>query len=108
MPTTNTALSEPKTEHAKLRDIKDDAAAVKDDLATLAGDAKDCAVGVASAGADTARKGAESMMNTASDIAERTRSAHDQACGYVRRNPTTAVLLAVGVGAVLGRVLARR
>ena len=108
MTTANSAVKERDADHATLRDLKNDAAAVKQDLTTLASDAGDCAAGLAASGAQAAKHGAESVMSTASDIAERTKGAHSQACDYVRRNPTTAVLLAVGVGAVLGRVLARR
>ncbi|MCA9310796.1 MAG: DUF883 family protein [Phycisphaerales bacterium] len=104
----NTMETGNRTDRATLKDIKQDAMAVKQDLGTLASDASDAAKGVAEHGVEAARHGAERAMECASDIAERTRSVHSQACDYVRRNPTTSVLIAVGAGAILGRLLAAR
>ena len=95
-------------ERATLKDVKTDAINVKKDLGALASDAGDAARGVAEQGMDAARHGAERVMHRASDIADRTRGVHSQACDYVRRNPTTSVLIAIGAGAIIGRLLASR
>lgn len=105
MPTTDTIGGR---ERASLKDVKHDAMNVKKELGTLASDAGDAARGMAEHGAEVARHGAERVMHRASDIADRTRGVYSQGCDYVRRNPTTSVLIAIGAGAIIGRLLASR
>ena len=49
-----------------------------------------------------------SMKEAGHDIAVKSRHSHQAVCSFARKNPTTAVLLAFGVGAIVARILPRR
>lgn len=58
--------------------------------------------------ADKAHTIGESIADGGKHIAERAESAHSAICAYTKSNPTTAVLLAFGLGAILARLLPGR
>lgn len=76
---------------ASVADLRSDAAVLSADVKHMARDA-----------AAVVKDGATS---TAHDLKERAEGAHEQMCGYVKANPTAAILIALGAGAILGRLL---
>lgn len=56
---------------------------------------------------DTATVAKDAVMNSAKDVAHRAESAHEQMCSYVKKNPTASVLIALGAGAIIGRIFSR-
>jgi len=92
---------------------------VKEDLNRLKDDAIETASATAQAAKHTARKGVEQArdyakqgVDTAGDYAQQANDyamdAYDGACEFVRERPATAMLIALGVGAVLSRMLISR
>jgi len=47
----------------------------------------------------------DGASSTAQDLKHRAEGAHEQLCGYVKANPTASLLIALGAGAILGRLL---
>jgi ElaB/YqjD/DUF883 family membrane-anchored ribosome-binding protein len=97
---------------ASLSNVREDVHAIKDDLTKLGSDAKDYATGAALRAAevakDTARQGTDAVLDTAKRATDYSKHAHEQMCDFVRERPTTSVLLAIGVGALLARILLPR
>lgn len=87
--------------HASYSDIGEDLAEIRRDLAALKGDAFDAAAGTMHAGAQAVRDAGDVVTDTAQD-------AYGEVCDYVRSNPTTSLLIAAGVGVLVGRFLFRR
>lgn len=56
---------------------------------------------------DTATVAKDTVTHSASDLAHRAESAHTQMCKYVKSNPTASVLIALGAGALIGRLFSR-
>jgi len=92
---------EARPRHASVSDVRQDLAALKSDAA-------DCAVGVAEAGMEAIRSGAETLRETAHTARDTARKAHESLNESISHRPTTSVLLAFALGAVIGRVFARR
>lgn len=91
-----------------IAEIKDDLRDVRDDLTKL----KDDAVGVASVAAHTAadhaRQGLEVAEEYAKKAGDHVKDGYTAVCGFVKERPTTAILIAVGVGALVARLLSAR
>ncbi len=79
----------------------------------------DKASDLASEVAHKAREAGDSLMDKASDlghsvqetghnIAEKSKHTHQAVCDFTKANPTAAVLMAFGLGAILARLLPRR
>ena len=98
--------------HASYADVRGDIGAVRQNLSKLGSDAVDYASGTAHGAAqmvtDKARQGADVALDAAKRAGEYGNEAYDQACDFVRQRPLTSVLIAVGVGAVLARILIPR
>ena len=94
------------SEHAEA--IKDDLRAVRDDAAALAGTAGSCVQSEAERVAEAARAGGERVAEVAKAGGEKAQEAHEAFCGTVKRHPTASVVAAVGVGVILGRLIAGR
>lgn len=92
---------------ASLNDLRDDIESLRRDLAALRHDAGSYASGAARRGSSAVRHQAESAMGSARHAAEQAESIYDDGADYIRRNPTVSVLVAVGVGAVVARLLTR-
>lgn len=86
--------------HRGMKDIKSDAAALKRDLAHLRDDVVDV-------GSQAAQDATERLRHGADSIGHQFKSAHESACKRISDHPTAAVLVALGVGAVIGRMLWR-
>lgn len=85
--------------------LREDVAALRDDLGVLKTDAVRTASDLASAGRGLAKEG----VNMATDMARKggaqAENLHKAVCDFVQERPTTSILIAVGVGAVLARVM---
>lgn len=80
---------------------------VKEDVARLKDDASKCATDVAEVGRDMAKNGVAHAAETGQKLAQSAQESHEKVCAYITANPTTSVLIAAGVGALLARVLTR-
>ncbi len=94
MPTQiNHAESETFSSRPTISDVRADAATVTSDVKHLA--------------KDSATVAKDTVVHSAEDIARRAESAHSQMCSYVKSNPTASVLIALGTGALIGRLFSR-
>lgn len=57
---------------------------------------------------DKASDVGHSMQETGHNIAEKSKHTHQAVCDFTKANPTAAVLMAFGLGAILARLLPRR
>jgi ElaB/YqjD/DUF883 family membrane-anchored ribosome-binding protein len=78
---------------ATISDVRSDAAKVGTDVKHLA--------------RDSATVAKDTVVQSARDIAHRAETAHEKMCGYVKSNPTASVLIAIGAGAIIGRLFSR-
>jgi ElaB/YqjD/DUF883 family membrane-anchored ribosome-binding protein len=83
------------------QDLKDKANRLKDHIGQTANLAKD----VASEGIKTAKETCSELYQSTVDQAGKVK---DSTVGFVNENPIKTVLLAAGVGALVGLLLARR
>lgn len=83
------------------RDLGDKTSDVADDVASKAKDAGDAFI-------DKAGEVGHSMQETGHNIAEKTKHTHQAIRRFTKENPTAAVLMAFGVGAMLARMLPGR
>lgn len=83
------------------RDLGEKASDAADDVASKAKDAGDAFI-------DKAGEVGHSMQETGHDIAEKTKHTHQAIRRFTKENPTAAVLMALGVGAILARMLPGR
>lgn len=95
------------TDHRTLTDIKSDAAAVREDLSHLKEDAIDVGSQAAEQAVEKLKCGAESASELAHSAGQQAKAAHASMRKHVAQHPTTAVLVAVGVGAIIGRLMPR-
>ncbi len=98
--------------HSSLADVRSDFGAVRQDISKLGSDAVDYASGAAAGAAqmvsDKARHGADVALDAAKRAGEYGNEAYDQVCDFIRERPMTSALIAVGIGAVLARILIPR
>lgn len=102
------AGDEKSHDRAGMRELKKDADAVKQDLAHLKEDVVRASSHAATEAAHVLRAGADSASELATTARDSAKRGHDAMCTAVRKNPTASVLLALGAGVVVGRVLGRR
>lgn len=92
-----------------LSNMKADAAELRDDALQSAreafGEGVAAARHQADAAADSVRHTADSAWQTAMHAAERAQGAHENVCKHIRKNPTAAVLAALGVGVLVGKLM---
>jgi len=93
------------TSEASLNDLRDDIESLRRDLMALRHDATGVASGMARRGRAAVRHQADSALDSARHVADQAESVYDEGADYVRRNPAVAVLVAVGVGAIVARLL---
>jgi ElaB/YqjD/DUF883 family membrane-anchored ribosome-binding protein len=78
-------------------DVKNDLSQMKQDVSKLADDAT-----------KTAKDGMNATWDSARKVADQVQEGHHKVCEYASSHPTAALLIAVGIGAIAGRLLARR
>lgn len=84
------------------------AAVLKDDLQTLKTDAVEAGSEIAQDIKETAVAAKDAVVDTATEYGDQTAEYHAMMCRNVRKHPTAAVLLSLGAGIVLGRLLGGR
>lgn len=103
MPTGSTSTthrshsSDSRIEGTSFSDVRDDLTDMKKDVSKLADDAS-----------KTAKDGMQATWDSARKVADHVQEGHHKVCEYASSHPTAALLIAVGVGAIAGRLLARR
>lgn len=80
---------------------------VRRDLSKLKADASTCAAEAAENGMEAIKSGAAQAVEAGQRVSDLARDSHERMRTYVSANPTTSVLIAVGVGALLARILPR-
>jgi ElaB/YqjD/DUF883 family membrane-anchored ribosome-binding protein len=85
-------------------DLTDAASNVREDLTELGKDTKEA---LSAAGA-CAKDGLDHAVEIAKTSGEKCKSVHSSLAEQVRQHPTAAVLLTVGAGILVGRMLPRR
>lgn len=96
------------TDRASLGELKKDFTDVQRDLGKMKSHAIDYASSAAGTAAATAKHGAEAAMDAAKKASDHAKQAHTEMCNFVRQRPMVSVLLAIGVGAIVTRVLSSR
>lgn len=103
---------EPEKSEHRLRedmtDIKRDAGMVKEDLQTLKKDAVHMASHAGHEAMEAMRCGAQSVGEAAKSVGDTATRYQAQLRHNVETRPMTSVLIALGVGVVVGRLLAAR
>jgi len=98
---TPTRYDQSQSRHATMQDVKKDLRHLKHDAADIAADA------VAS-GKQALQDGADATVDAGKKVAETMGDTHKAFCRHVAEHPTSSVLIAMGVGAMLSRLLPRR
>lgn len=78
---------------------------VKRDITELKDDTKSYVTDLAEDGAEKLKHGKEAIVEGGKTVIHKGEEAHKAMCDFVTSRPTTAVLMAIGVGAILGRIL---
>lgn len=94
--------------HASMSDVKQDVKAVREDLGALKHDAVEVGAAVAEDAMEKFKHGAQSVADAAKSVRNAASESHKKVCKHVSANPTASILIAVGVGAIIGRLMARR
>ena len=102
---TNTENGENHPVREGVADIKKDAQNIKDDLDVLKQDATQLGAHATQHTIDAAKAGVESASEFAKGACNTAKNYQDNMNKQIRAHPTTSVLLALGAGVMLGRVL---
>ncbi|TVQ74987.1 MAG: hypothetical protein EA380_11750 [Phycisphaeraceae bacterium] len=79
--------------------------------AEVKSDAKDLgdkASGMIDKVSEKAHSAGDAMMDVGKDVVDHTRDGYTAVCKFTKQNPTAAVLIAFGAGAILARLLPHR
>jgi ElaB/YqjD/DUF883 family membrane-anchored ribosome-binding protein len=95
------------TEHPKAADLRSDLNQVGQSISKLGADASQYVRGQAQHGRETVRHQYEHLQHQGKHAIDSAQGWYDQGCKYIAKNPAASVLIAVGVGALLSRVLLR-
>ncbi|MFG0244641.1 MAG: hypothetical protein ACF8MF_01140 [Phycisphaerales bacterium JB052] len=87
-------------------EVKKDAHAVKEDLEVLKEDTAQLAAHATSQAIEAVKVGAKSAGEVATNSGEKLKQYHGAMTEQVKARPTASVLLALGAGVMIGRVLA--
>lgn len=89
-------------------EVKKDAQSVKEDLEVLKEDAAQMTAHATKQAVEAVKCGAQSAGDLARTAGQTAKNCHGSMCEHVKSRPTSSVLLALGAGVVLGRILAAR
>jgi ElaB/YqjD/DUF883 family membrane-anchored ribosome-binding protein len=110
--TTTLTNSPPTTQSGKSSSADESVLAtfgnVKDDVSQLTQDVAECASSVAHTSAEAVKSSAVHVAEFGKKAAGAAKDSHGRLCEYVSAHPTTAILIAAGVGALVARILPRR
>ena len=87
--------------------IRNDIDQVRDDVKQVKDDVGQCATDIAHAGAEAVQHGADATLEAGRKAAENAGEVHKALCRHVAEHPTSSILIAMGVGALLARVVPR-
>lgn len=89
-----------------MQEIKRDAKGVREDLGALKDDASQLTSHATGHAIDAVKAGVHSAGEVATSTGEKFKEAHNSMNDQVRARPTASVLIALGAGVLIGRVLA--
>lgn len=101
MAQSNTSAMAPKKQEesrTSIHDIKNDVVQLKEDVVAYGSDSAHQAM-------DAVRAGANQAIDKGKQAAEMAKDAQAKMRDYISEHPTASVLIAVGVGAILARML---
>lgn len=105
MSASNATTAREKERHASFKDVRDDVRELKNDVT-------DAVSGTARDGIQAARHTAESAIDRTVDssrrVADSALASHERLCDHIARHPTSSILIAFGVGALMSRMIPRR
>jgi len=101
-----TTGSESKDLRDGFSEVKQDAQHVKEDLEALKQDAAQLTSHATAQAIEAVKTGAKTAADVASTTGDRMKQAHSTMTEQVRARPTASVLIALGAGVMIGRVLA--
>ena len=87
-------------------EVKKDAQSVKEDLEVLKEDAAQLTSHATAQAIEAVKVGAKSAGEVASSTGQKMKQTHSAVCDQVRARPTASILVALGAGVMIGRVLA--
>ena len=91
-------------EHESKPRLAEHASAIRDDLRQVKSDV----AAAASTAGDVVQHEAERVMDIARAGSERAGELHESVCNTVRRHPTASLVATLGVGVLIGRLIAGR
>lgn len=101
MTTANTRSYASESDRATLSDVKRDAIALKDDATSYI-------AGSANAGVDAVKKSASNAIDQGKKAVVKGEELMKSACDYVGERPVMSVVIAMAIGAIVGRLLFSR
>lgn len=104
--TRNATSEQPSNLREGLSEVKKDAQTVKEDLEVLKEDAAQLTSNATAQAIEAVKVGAKSAGEVASSTGQRMKQTHSAVCDQVRARPTASILVALGAGVMIGRVLA--
>lgn len=102
----STQTNKPSPLHEGISEVKQDAKNVKEDLDALKQDAAKLTSHATEQAIEAVKTGAKSAGEVACTTGQKMKQTHSAVCDQVRARPTASVLLALGAGVMIGRVLA--
>jgi ElaB/YqjD/DUF883 family membrane-anchored ribosome-binding protein len=105
MSASNATTARDKERHASFKDVRDDVRELKNDVT-------DAVTGTARDGLDAARQGAETAIDrtvqSSRKATDSVLASHERLCDHIAKHPTSSILIAFGVGALMSRMIPRR
>lgn len=106
---TTTALNtREESDRVKTSELRKDVSNVIEDVKTLKDDTVEAAKGIAQDAACRVKETASSAKDMARTTGQRAADYHATASKTVSKHPTASILVALGAGALIGRMLWRR
>lgn len=102
----STQENKPSALREGITEVKQDAKNVKEDLDALKKDTAMLTSHATEQAVEAVKAGAKSAGEVASTTGQKMKQTHTAVCDQVRARPTASVLIALGAGVMIGRVLA--
>jgi ElaB/YqjD/DUF883 family membrane-anchored ribosome-binding protein len=92
---------------SSMTDVKKDAHSVREDFSQLKDDAGKLTSHAAEEVRSTVQQGAQRVSDFAHNATDKVSEYNTAACNSIRERPVTSVLMALGVGVILGKLMGR-